>query len=388
MSITTLPRHPVLGGGDEAFILHVEDGKVRRLEIKPERHRRAVERLAERGTWDQALVLVERVCGMCSNSHSAAAVVALEQAAGIRATDRAEMIRTMLCELERIHSHLVWIGMIAYTLGLDQVWMWTWKYGEIIPGILERISGNRIHTGMFVPGGVRKNIEDDEIPWIRRTLDGLKPAVELLDSSLIGSPFVRARTRNLGRLSSPQAAIFGVTGPTARASGLDTDTRKDTPYFSYANLSWKTPVLADGDAYSRIEIRILELAESLDILHQCLDRIKPGAIRIAAPSYPAGEGEGHVEAPRGELIHRIRSDGSNKPKEYRIRPPSEVNLPVNEGLCVGLPVEDAAVVLASIDPCFSCVDRMIAVEIESPNRFLTGSDLIRLSLGDSRRISW
>ncbi len=373
------PYHP-LQEEPEFFRLHVEGEKVVHIDIEIGYNHRGIEKLAEKKSWDQVVFLVERICGICSTSHPAAAANAMEDLAGIQAPDRAQFIRTIICELERVHSHLLWLGLAGHFIGYNTVWMWVWKYRETVCDLLDKITGNRQSYAMFKAGGVRRDILEDDIPWIRKSLNQLKPAIDLFKGAVMDDPVIHARTKGVGVLTKEQAIAYCVVGPTARPSGLAIDVRKDDPYFAYDQCDFDIVVLQDGDVFSKAACRILEMYESIKIIEQCLDKMKPGVIDLKIKELPAGEGIGRAEAPRGEVYHYCFSDGSNFPARYKVRAPSYTNIFSNEVACVGQTVADAALVLAAVDPCYCCTERLVVVDHDRKREaVLTGNDLIKLS---------
>ena len=373
------PYHP-LQEEPEFFRLHVEGEKVVKLDIEIGYNHRGIEKLAESKSWDQVVFLVERICGICSCSHPAASVNAMEDLGGIEAPERAQYIRTIIAELERIHSHMLWLGLAGHFIGYNTVWMWVWKYREIICDICEKITGNRQSYAMFKVGGVRRDILEEDIPWIKKYLSKLKPALDLFKGAVMDDPVIHARTKGVGVLTTKQAKDYCVVGPTARPSGVAIDVRKDNPYFAYDWVDWDIVVLQEGDVFAKVACRILEMYESVKIIEQCLDKMKPGPIDLNVKELPPGEGIGRTEAPRGEVYHYVRSDGSNFPARYKVRAPSYMNIFSNEVAVVGEKIADAALILAAVDPCYCCTERIVAVDRDKKEeRVMKGSDLIRLS---------
>ena len=373
------PYHP-LQEEPEFFRLHVEGEKVVKLDIEIGHNHRGIEKLAESKSWDQVVFLVERICGICSTSHPAASVLAMEDLAGIEVPERAQYIRTVVCELERIHSHLLWLGLAGHFIGYNTVWMWAWKYRETVCDILEKISGNRQSYSMFKVGGVRRDILEADIPHIQKSLDRLKPVLNMFKGAVMDDPVLGLRMKKVGPLTARQARDYAVVGPTARASGIAIDVRKDNPYFAYGWVKFDTIVLHEGDVFAKAVIRILEMYESVKIIEQCLQNMKSGSVDLDVKELPPGEGIGRAEAPRGEVFHYIRSDGSNLPIRYKIRAPSYVNVFSNEAACVGQTVADAALILAAVDPCYCCTERVVVIDQRTRTEtVLRSPDLIRLS---------
>lgn len=371
------PYHP-LQEEPALFTLEVEGEMVRDIEVKVGWNHRGIEKISERKTFDQIPFLVERICGICSTSHPIAFCNAVEDLIGIEPPPRARYIRTIIAELERLHSHLLWVGLAGHFLGYDTVFMWAWKYREPILDLFEKITGNRNNYAMMKVGGVRRDIREEHIPEILETLRDVESKLEMLTKAVMDDPVLRARLRGVGILTIEQARSYCVTGPTARASGLDIDVRRDDPYAAYSEVEWGVIVRKEGDVLAKAEVRLLETFESVRIIRQCVERLPGGAISIEIGRIPEGEGIGRAEAPRGEVFHYVRSDGSNIPVRHKIRAPSYVNIPSCKATVIGSHIADAAICLASVDPCYSCTERVTVIDARRGSR-LTATDLIRLS---------
>jgi membrane-bound hydrogenase subunit alpha len=381
------PYHP-LQEEPEFFKLHVEGEKVVKLDIEIGYNHRGIEKLAENLTYDQVPFLVERVCGICSTSHPFASVQAIEDVGGFDIPLRAKYIRTIVGELERIHSHLLWLGLAGHFLGYNTVWMWAWKYREPVLDLLEMLTGNRNHYAMFKPGGVRRDFFDEDIPTAMRGLDGLiKPLLMFRDVALT-DPVLQARTKNVGVLTYEDCIELGALGPTSRASNVAKDVRKDHPYAAYDLVDWDMIVTASGDVFDKVVVRVLEMVESVKICKQCFEKLREVKDGIDAnyTDIPPGEGIGVHEAPRGEVFHYTRSDGTNKPVRYKIRAPSFMNVPTNVRACVGYTVSDATITLAAIDPCYCCTERTIVVDVDTGKEIMGWKDLLRLSQEKTHRL--
>jgi membrane-bound hydrogenase subunit alpha len=385
-SLSLEGMHPLFRVGD-LFRLHVEADKVAALEVDLGTHHRGIEKLAESKSWDQLPFLLERICGLCSVSHPAAAVRAMEEMGGISVPERAQYIRTFVCELERIQSHLLWFGTVGHTAGFNGLWMWSWKYRESVCRIFETVFGNRLIPSVILLGGVLRDVDGESVSWIMETLDRLQPGMDLLEEVLNRDLILGTRTRGIGILAEETVLRFGAVGPAARASGVAVDVRKDDPYFAYPWVDWNLGLRRDGDVHANAEIRLFEMRESLDIVRQCLKQMRPGPIRTELSGLPPGMGIGRVEAPRGELFYCMAGDGAHHPVRVQIRAPSMVNLPLLEQTCVGADLDDAAVILAAADPCTGCAERMTVVERASTrSRILSGGDLIRRSRRKTERL--
>jgi NADH-quinone oxidoreductase subunit D len=374
------PYHP-LQEEPEHFLLSVEGEKVVDIDWKTGYNHRGIEKLAEGMSYDQVTFLVERICGICSTSHPIAFCNAVEDLCGIDIPERAKYIRSIVAELERLHSHLLWVGLAGHFLGFDTVWMWAWKYREPVCDIMEAVTGNRQSYAVMKPGGVRRDIGDDDIPGILKMVDELVLKLDLLTNTVQDDPVIQARTKGVGILTKEEARNFGAIGPVARASGLKIDIRRDYPYAAYDLVDWKVITTDNGDVFDKAVVRLLEMYESVKIIRQCLEKLKKvkGELDAKIKDVPPGHGLGHAEAPRGEVFHYIRSDGTNRPIRHKIRAPSFCNVPTFKATCIGGTVSDATIILAAVDPCYCCTERMAAVERKTNKKTLTGKDLVRLS---------
>ncbi len=376
------PYHP-LQEEPELFKLYCEGEIVKDIEWETGYNHRGIEKINESKTFDQVFFVVERVCGICSTSHPFAYANAMEELAKAEVPDRAKYIRSIIGELERLHSHLLWVGLAGHFLGYNTVFMWAWKYREIILDLFERITGNRNNYAMFKIGGVRRDIPNSQIPDIKSVLDTLKPKVDLLTGAVMDDPVIHARTKKVGILSKEDIINFGAVGPTARASGVAIDVRKDDPYAAYPLVNWKVITSEGCDVFAKAEVRLLELYESISIIDQCLDKmthLKEGDILNPVKNIPEGMGFGRAEAPRGEVFHFVKSDGSNSPVRHKIRAPSYVNIATFKKSCIGQTIADATIILAAVDPCYCCTERMaFAYDYFTGKKIMNGLDLIRIS---------
>jgi membrane-bound hydrogenase subunit alpha len=372
------PYHP-LQEEPEFFRLYVEGEKVVDIDIVIGYTHRGIEELSEHKHFDQVPFLVERICGICSTSHPFAYVNAVEDLAKISVPERALYIRTIIAEMERLHSHLLWLGLAGHFIGYNTVWMWSWRYREPILDMFEMISGNRNHYAMMKVGGVRRDIKDEDIPVLKKAMDELAPAIDMFRGAVMDDPVIQARLKGIGILNKQQAIDWCVEGPTARASGLNMDVRKDDPYGAYDRVDWNVILENDGDIFAKTVVRILEMQESISIIRQCLDKMPKGEIDANVKDIPPGEGIGRVEAPRGECFHYVRSDGTNQPIRHKIRAPSYMNVASNKVAAVGGTISDAAITLAAVDPCYCCTERLIVLDKSSNKNIMNGWDLIKLS---------
>ena len=379
------PFHP-LQEEPELFLLEVDGETVTDIEVRIGYNHRGIEKISESKTYDQVTFLIERICGICSTSHPIAYVQAVEEIVGCEVPERALYIRSIIAELERLHSHLLWVGLAGHFLGYNTVWMWAWKYREPVLDILELLTGNRNHYAMMKVGGVRRDIPPEKVEPTMKILNELEKKLDMLTKAVLDDPVLHRRLKGIGILTKKDIHDYSAVGPTARASGVAIDVRRDHPYGAYDRLDWKVITTESGDVFDKAVVRLLECFESIKIIRQCLERMPEGEIDAGVKEIPAGEGIGHAEAPRGETFHYVRSDGTNRPIRHKVRAPTYVNLPTCKASVVGEDIADATIILAAIDPCYCCTERMAVVDYKSKKQVFSGEDLIRLSQEKTARI--
>jgi NADH-quinone oxidoreductase subunit D len=329
---------------------------------------RGIEALAETRNIVQTMYLVERICGICSHSHTTCLVQAIEEIKGLQPTQRASYLRTLVSELERMHSHLLWLGIMAYEIGFETLFMFTWREREKILDLFEEITGNRVHHSMNTIGGVRWDLTLD---MSRKAADAMKELEKSI--TFIRNAFrdktVEKRLSGVGLLGGEEARELCAVGPTARGCGLKMDVRKDDPYAAYGELKddFSVVVRGEADAYARLEVRIYELFESINLIRKILDELPAGAIAldespIRLMKVVEGEAVSRVEAPRGELIYFIKTDGKEGLSRLKVRTPTLANVAGLKSMLVGGEIADIPVVIASIDPCMSCTNRITIID--------------------------
>lgn len=350
------PYHPAL---EEPYKieLQLEGETVRDAALQIGFDFRAIEWLAERRTYIQNIALFERVCGICSNVHTLTFCQTVERLANIEPPVRAQYIRVIVAELERLHSHLLWAGSAAHIIGFQTLFMTCFALRERVMDVLEAVSGNRVNYAMNCFGGVNRDITDaggilSAVRAIRRGVEETLIPIFTTDRT------VRARCVGVGVLSRAEALAWGVVGPTARASGIRQDLRRDAPYAAYDRIEFDVPLETAGDVMARLSVRAREIGESCRIIEQALGKMPQGAIRGKTfVQVPRGEAIARVEAPRGEVFYYIASNGTDIPQRVKVRTPSFVNMPTVRVMVRGASLSDVPLIQASIDPCYSCTDR-------------------------------
>jgi membrane-bound hydrogenase subunit alpha len=383
------------------FNFEISGERIQSVDLAPGDNHRGIEFMGRNRNVVQIIYLAERICGICSASHPFAFCRAVENAAGIEVPPRAEYIRVIIAELERIHSHILWAGIAAEELGFNSVLYLSWKIREEVLDLLEMLTGNRINYGMYMVGGVRRDIAEEHIPQIRKTLQYYKDTYQTLEDVFLKDPSIALRTKNVGIMTYEDALHLASVGPTARASGVKKDVRQDQPYSAYADMDIKaiTPDIysgeINGDVFDRIIVRILEVFQSVQIIEHCIDNLPDGEI-LSEPKIikllgvlkkAKGEGVGRHEAPRGEVIHYVKLNESENPEVWRARAPTYNNLMSWLPMLQRQEVADIPIVVASIDPCIGCMDRVTLVDSNtSKEQVLTREELIKLSIEKTRRI--
>lgn len=378
------PFHP-LQEEPEFFKLTVDGEMVVDCDVRVGYNHRGIEKISESKTFDQVTFVIERICGICSTSHPFAYVMAVEDVGGVKVPERAQYIRTIIAEGERIHSHLLWLGLAGHFLGYNTVYMWAWKLREEILDAMEVLSGNRQNYAMFKPGGVRRDINEEQVKFAVKKIDSIIPTVVMLKKAVLDDPVLHARLKGVGILSKEACHDYGALGPTSRASGIAKDIRKDEPYAAYDKVEWDMIVTGTGDVFDKAVVRILETFESIRIIKECLLNMPAGEIDAKIKDIPPGEGVGHHEAPRGETFHYILSDGTNRPARHKVRAPTFMNLPTYKETLIGETISDATIILAAIDPCYCCTERITVCNTKGKTLY-SGEDLIKLSQEKTEKI--
>jgi NADH-quinone oxidoreductase subunit D len=355
------PQHPALKEPGH-FEFTVDGEIVTGASVRLGYVHRGIEKAVECRNWVQNLYLLERICGICSHIHAMAYCLGVEKLAGVSAPPRAQAIRSLVAELERIHSHLLWLGVAAHEAGFDTLFMYSWRDRETVMDALEKLTGNRVNYSANILGGVKFDINDEQADTIRQGLDFLEERTRhYLDVVTTDAVFLQ-RTRGVGMTTLEQAEALGLVGPTARASGVSRDIRVDAPYAAYVDFPPQMVLETAGDLEARFVVRIKELFESYRIIRQILDSLPPGELQTRIPRrIKEGETISRVEAPRGDLFYFIKSNGTDTPERIKVRTPTMCNLASVVVLAVGHQLADMPMILVGVDPCFSCNDRAVIV---------------------------
>jgi len=381
------PQHPALK--EPIGIRVTVDGEIiREADLRLGYNHRGVEKLAEQKTWTQNIYLMERICGICSHSHATCYVQGVEKLMEIEPPKRGLYIRILVSELERVHSHLLWLGVAGHEAGFDSFFMYVWRDREIVMDILETISGNRVHYAINAIGGVRRDLDEMQIKHILESLEVLRQRSDYYRKLGTTEPSFVARLAGVGYLSKEEAISLCAVGPTLRASGVPMDVRKDDPYAVYGEVPFEVCTAETCDVLGRTVVRIKELMQSYNIIEFLLKNLPAGPIAVRAPrKAKPNEVVSRYEAPRGENIHYIKSNGSDKPERLKVRAPTLANYAATIKMLKNGFIADVPLIFAAIDPCICCAERSVAiVEAKSQKeRIVTMSSLRELNLKTAKR---
>ncbi len=351
------PQHPVLHEPMRAKL--ILDGEViKDVEMEVGFAHRGLEKKFE---WDynKALYLSERICGICTQHHSTCYCLAVESLMGIEAPCRAQIIRTIMLELERLHSHLLATGCTMESMGFENLFMHCLRTREMVLDVFEHTSGDRILHGMNMVGGVKRDIGPQQSAEIDAFCDALEKKCQDIENMITSSHTIRQRMQGVGILSEQLARDLCVVGPIARGSNVPYDVRSVSPYLAYREIMVTPIVEKDGDCWARTMVRIKELYQSIDIIRQCLPLLEsaPADLFSQSKTLPDGEQFTCVEAPRGELFYYIRGKKSKELDRVKIRTSTYANglglIPVIKGMHFA----DVGMITMTFDPCIGCFDR-------------------------------
>ena len=357
------PQHPVLPEPVHLRFI-VDEDKI--VDVVPNLGyvHRGIERACELNDLKRNIYLCERVCGICNFIHGMTYCEAIEKATDTEVPARAKYVRVAWSELQRLQSHLLWLGLFADAIGFESLFMQIWRDREVILTLNEKTNGHRIHLETNVIGGCRKDIDEslakayvDDLSIVREKMENLRP-VFYKDSAL------KAKTQGRGILPKGKASFLGAVGPTIRGSGIKTDARM-TGYEAYGALGFE-PITHEGeDAYSRMLVRYDEVFQSLDLIDKALKEMPEGPVLNKSEKFPEGTALVRTEQPRGELFYYIEGNGTNKLSRCKIRTPTAANIPPLVSMLIGNDVPDIPTIIHSIDPCISCTERFVQVKKEA-----------------------
>ena len=379
VNVVVGPQHPVLHE-PERFSFKVDGEKV--VEVVPRLGyvHRGIEKAAEGKMYFQDVFLVERICGICNAAHTTVFCQAVEDIGNVETPPRALFLRTIIHELNRVHSHLLLLGVGGHLLGFEALFQHVWRDREPVMDVVERITGNRLMCGFNAIGGVRRDITPNTIEKTLKTVKAVRKRASFYKTVFEEDATLRLRTEGVGVLSRADALKLCVVGPVARGSGIAVDVRKDDPYAAYGEIPFNGVCYKECDTWARLMVRAEEVLESLDIIDYALNHLPSGRLRVRVQrKIPEGEAVSRVEAPRGELIHYVKSDGTAYPYRVKVRAPTLANLMAFPEAIRGAYIADIPSVMGSLDPCFSCTDRMAFIHTKNGQKWHWGLDDLETS---------
>ncbi len=373
------PIHPALKE-PTMFKFTMEGERVLDVDIQPGFNHRGVEYLGMKRNPLQVLHLAERVCGICSGAHQFVFCKAVEHAANITPSVRGDYLRVLVAELERIHSHLLWAGVAGHELGFDSILHYTWKVREDVQDILEIISGNRVNYSYYIFGGVRRDVTPEQVEKARKIFAKYRKLEDTILDIFLTDPTISHRVQNVGVLTKENALKLSACGPLTRGAGVKKDVRFSWPYGSYGDMMDDFKVVtpeslgykATGDIFSQVVVRLVETFEAIRMCEWVLDNLPSGpitsepnlsALLMAKLRMAEGEGVARVEAPRGEDIHYVRLKKNKMELDsWKIRVPTYGNIMSWLTMFKDAQIADIPIIIASIDPCIGCMDRVTLVD--------------------------
>ena len=378
------PQHPSTHGVLR-LVLGVDGEKVLRAEPRVGYLHRGIEKLSENASYQQVITHIDRLDYISAITNEFAYCRTVERLLGITVPERAEYIRTIVAEMQRISSHLLWLATHALDIGAMTVFLYTFRERETILDLFEELTGARLNNNYMRIGGVSRDLSSHFIDTLYGFCDIFHDRIGEYDTLLRENRIWLGRTRDVAVISAEEAIDYGLSGPSLRGSGVNWDVRKAEPYGAYDKVDWRVPLGKRGDVYDRYWIRVEEMHQSAEIIRQCLDQLPEGPILVDDPKIvpppkermnqeieslihqfklmtegirvPAGEVYCATEVPKGELGFYIVSDGSSRPYRVKIRAPSFVNLGAFDRLASGGFVADVIAVIGTIDIVLGECDR-------------------------------
>jgi len=354
------PSHPSTHGVGRV-VVHLDGDVVVKADMIVGYLHRGIEKMAENRTYLQIVPLTDRLDYVGSMYANWAYCRTVERLAGIRVPERAEYLRVITCELQRIASHMMGIGSAAGDTGATTMFMYAFDVRDRVIEFFEELCGARLTYNYVRPGGVSFDTPEGWTDRVLRYTAAVRADLDEMDKLFFGNSIARGRMKGIGVLSAEDAIAWGASGPTARGSGVVWDLRKHDPYSVYPRMEFDVIVGDNGDAYDRNRVRLLECYESARIIEQAIAQMSPGPVkadglaRLIAP--PPGDAYDHIESARGSLGVYLVADGSPRPYRMKVRSPAFCNLALLPVLAVGHTFADLIVVLGSLDPVFGEVDR-------------------------------
>jgi ech hydrogenase subunit E len=349
------PQHPVLPEPIHLDLV-LEDEKV--IEAIPSIGyvHRGLESLVAKKDFNEMVYVTERICGICSFMHGMGYCMAVEQIMGAQVPRRAEYLRTIWAEMSRIHSHLLWLGLLADAFGFESLFMQSWRLREKILDMFEISTGGRVIFSVNKIGGVLKDMPADMLSQFVSILNDMEKDLRETTQVFLDDYTVKSRLVGVGILTEEDAIRRGAVGPMMRSSGIEVDMRK-TGYAAYNDIDFEVITSKECDSYGRCRVRINEIFQSIGIIRQAVAKIPDTELSTTVKGFPNGEAYVRLEQPRGEAFYYVRANGTKFLDRMRVRTPTFANLPALTQTLQGCQFADIPLLILTIDPCISCTER-------------------------------
>ncbi|SKB78660.1 ech hydrogenase subunit E [Lachnospiraceae bacterium] len=349
------PQHPVLPEPIHLDLV-LEDEKV--VDAIPSIGfiHRGLEKLVDKKDFNEMVYVAERICGICSFGHGFGYCDAVEHIMDIEVPKRADYLRTILFEMSRMHSHILWLGLMADAFGFESLFMDSWRVREKILDMFEAATGGRVIFSIVKIGGMRRDIPNEMLSDFLKTIDEIEKDLEIIIRTFLNDRAVKSRLCGVGVLTPEQVEALGCCGPYLRGSGVRRDTRK-LGYAAYDDIEFDIVTSDDCDTYGRTYVRAMEILQSISIIRQAITKIPDGPVETLVKGFPNGEYMTRIEQPRGEACFYVKASGKKFIDRLRVRTPTFANIPALTQTLQGCDLADVPILVLAIDPCISCTER-------------------------------
>ena len=317
---------------------------------------RGLEKLVEKKDFQEMVYVAERICGICSLGHGLGYCDAVEHLMDLEIPERAKFLRVIWSEMSRIHSHLLWLGLLADAFGFESLHMQCWRIREQVLDMFEESTGGRVIFSVMKIGGQRRDVPQDMLKSFLERFDRMEEDLKVIARTFLDDAAVQSRLKGVGVLSADQAESLGCTGPFLRASGVARDIRT-TGYSAYGDVHVEPITSKVGDSYARVDVRIREIFQSFGIIREAVGKIPEGPVEVPVKGFPNGEYMTRIEQPRGEALYYVKANGKKFIERMRVRTPTFANLPGLVEMLKGCELADVPILILTIDPCISCTER-------------------------------
>ncbi|MBQ3790608.1 MAG: nickel-dependent hydrogenase large subunit [Lachnospiraceae bacterium] len=349
------PQHPVLPEPIHLDLVMEDEHVVEAIPSIGFVHR-GLEKLVEKKDFQEMVYVAERICGICSLGHGLGYCDAVEHLMDLEIPERAKFLRVIWSEMSRIHSHLLWLGLLADAFGFESLHMQAWRIREQVLDMFEESTGGRVIFSVMKIGGQRRDVPQDMLKSFLERFERMEEEVKVIARTFMDDAAVQSRLKGIGVLSADQAEALGCTGPFLRASGVARDIRS-TGYSAYGDVHVEPITGTVGDSYARCDVRIREIFQSFEIIREAVGKIPEGPVEVPVKGFPSGEYMTRIEQPRGEALYYVKANGKKFIERMRVRTPTFANLPGLVEMLKGCELADVPILILTIDPCISCTER-------------------------------